>query len=281
MLENLALLQYSRGLSIVFPKGTPESVRTNFDGTRSKSQKRAVEMLERAMQLRSDLLGAETQEFLHLLRILAQVYIELGNAELHKNATSQQEKKVNAKQAQVHYRDALPVQERALHLAKKLFGDKSNETALEIERLAQLHLRLGDTHVVEMDHGSWKIDSKESWHWDMVSKMRQKVTKASSSTHDFASREAAMLRQTQDQILSEKKRIEDPPAITDYAEPKEEDPLLKKAKAETERRSKTRGELGDIKVSRALASKQRAPQTSLVRMDIQRWPKSAEHTKSS
>lgn len=50
--------------------------------------------------------------------------------------------------------------------------------------------------------------------------------------------------------------------------------------AEAERRVKTKGELG-IKVGRAVASKLRAPDTDLVRLDLQRWPKNFLHTKGS
>jgi len=53
------------------------------------------------------------------------------------------------------------------------------------------------------------------------------------------------------------------------------------AQAEAERRVKTRGTLGDIKIARAVASKLRAPDTDLVRMDLQRWPKNFLHTKAS
>lgn len=51
--------------------------------------------------------------------------------------------------------------------------------------------------------------------------------------------------------------------------------------AEAQRRVKTRGALGDIKVGRAVASKLRAPDTDLVRLDLQRWPKNFLHTKAS
>jgi hypothetical protein len=52
VLENLALLHHSRSLALVFPKGTPELVKASLDGARSKSQRKAVQLLEQVMQLR-------------------------------------------------------------------------------------------------------------------------------------------------------------------------------------------------------------------------------------
>jgi hypothetical protein len=88
VLENLALLHHSRSLALVFPKGTPESVKAAFDGARSKSQRKAVQLLEQVMQLRSDLTwcahnkqrkecpecrdtDCETEEILRLIRTLS------------------------------------------------------------------------------------------------------------------------------------------------------------------------------------------------------------------
>ena len=51
--------------------------------------------------------------------------------------------------------------------------------------------------------------------------------------------------------------------------------------AEAERRVKTRGVVGGVKVGRAMATKLRAPATELVRMDLQRWPKNMLHTSGS
>jgi len=227
VLENLALLHHSRSLALVFPKGTPESVKAAFEGARSKSERQAVRLLEEVMQLRSDLTwcshnkqrkdcpecrstDCETEEFLRLLRTLSQFHAENGK-----------------------YQDAMPVQEKALHLARKLHGDKSREAAMDMEILCQMHLRLGDAHVVKGDHGSWVIDSNESWHWNMVGKLGGKVNRAAASMHDFSKREAGMLRQDEEAMLHVQTRILNPPPITDYSEPKDEDPLLKKAQVST------------------------------------------------
>jgi hypothetical protein len=223
VLENLALLHHSRSLALVFPKGTPESVKAAFDGTRSKSERKAVQLLEQVMQLRSDLTwcahnkprkdcpeckdtNCETEEFLRLMRTLSQFHAENGK-----------------------YKDAFPVQEKALQLAKKLHGDKSREAAMDMEILCQMHLRLGDAHVVKGDHGSWVIDSNESWHWDMVGKICRKVNRAAGSVHDFSKQEAGMLHKDEENMILVQTRILNPPPITDYSEPKDEDPLLKKA----------------------------------------------------
>ena len=102
-----------------------------------------------------------------------------------------------------------------------------------MEILCQMHLRLGDAHVVKGDHGSWVIDSNESWHWNMVGKLGGKVNRAAASMHDFSKREAGMLRQDEEAMLHVQTRILNPPPITDYSEPKDEDPLLKKAQVST------------------------------------------------
>ena len=280
--ENLALLHYSRGLPVVWPKGTPESVKTAFDRTRAKSQTRAVEILEEVMQLRADLAGSETEEFLHLLRILALQHIEKGNAELRKPGTTKEEKRSLARRAMDNFRDALPVQQRARELSRKLFGDKSNEVARDMDLLSHLHLRLGEAQVIPGDYGSWTIDTSESWHWDIVAKIDEKVEVAARSTHDFTKREMEMLKENQATLLQERLRLHDPPTITDYsAEGKDQDALLKKARAGAERKIKTRGVLGDIKISKAKATKFRAPDTTVVRMDLQRWPNPALHTAQS
>ena len=65
-------------------------------------------------------------------------------------------------------------------------------------------------------------------------------------------------------MAQERIRIHDPPPITEYSEPTHEDPLLKKAKAEAVRKVKTRGALGEIKMSRAVATKLRAPATVIL-----------------
>lgn len=210
VLENLALLSHSRGLDIKFPKGTPESTRATFAATQAKNRLRAVKLLEQVMQLRSDvpaLGGSETDEFLRLLRILSTFHTENGN-----------------------YPDAIVVQEKALQLVKKLHGDKSIEAAKDMEMLGQQHLRMGKARVVEGDHGSWVIDSSESWHWDMVSRVREKVSKATASSKDLAEREVKMLQEHEKAMLKERTRIRNPPPITEYSEPKDEDPILAKAK---------------------------------------------------
>ena len=51
--------------------------------------------------------------------------------------------------------------------------------------------------------------------------------------------------------------------------------------AEVERKVKTHVVLGQIKMSRAVATKHRAPDTQLVRMDMQRWPTNVLHTSTS
>ena len=95
VLENLALLHHARALPLVFPKGTPESIKTAFEGTRAKSKRRAVELLEEVLNMRSTLagegMGCESDEFLRLLRVLSQFHSEHGN-----------------------FLDALAVQEKAL-----------------------------------------------------------------------------------------------------------------------------------------------------------------------
>ncbi len=210
VLENLALLSHSRGLDIKFPKGTPESTKATFAANQEKNRRQAVELLEQVMQLRSDLPslgGAETEEYLRLLRILSQFHAENKN-----------------------YPDAAVVQDRALHLVKKLYGDKSNEAAKDMDIMCQLHLRLGDAKVVDGDHGSWVIDTSESWHWDMVSRVKEKVSKATVSSKDFFSREAKMLQAHEDAMLKESTRIKNPPPITDYSDLRDEDPLLARAK---------------------------------------------------
>ena len=91
-----------------------------------------------------------------------------------------------------------------------------------------------------------------------------------------------MLKENQATLLQERLRLHDPPTITDYsAEGKDQDALLKKARAGAERKIKTRGVLGDIKISKAKATKFRAPDTTVVRMDLQRWPNPALHTTQS
>jgi len=51
--------------------------------------------------------------------------------------------------------------------------------------------------------------------------------------------------------------------------------------AEVERKVKTHVVLGQIKMSRAVATKYRAPDTQLVRMDMQRWPTNGLHFSTS
>lgn len=223
VLENLAMLHHSRSIALVFPKGTPESVKAAFDGARSRSERKAVRLLEQVMELRSDLTcclhnkqrkdclecrdtDCVSEEFLRLIRTLSQFHAENGK-----------------------YQDALAVQDKALHLAKKLHGDKSREAAMDMEILCEMHLRLGDAHVVKGDHGSWEIDCNESWHWDMVGKICSKVNRAADSMHDFCKQEAGMLHNHQERMLQVRTRTLNPPRITHYSEPKEEDPLMKKA----------------------------------------------------
>jgi len=221
VLENLALLHHARALPLVFPKGTPESIKTTFEGTRAKSKRRAVELLEEVLNMRSTLagegMGCVSHEFLRLLRILSQFHSEHGN-----------------------FLDALPVQEKALQVAKKVHGETSAEAGMDMEMLSHLHLRLGISPgpmasvdhplVVVCDKGSWIIDDSQTWHWDMVGKVRRKVQAACDLTHDFSRLQADLLQGNQQSMLKEKTRLLNPPPITDYSQVLEDDPMLKKAK---------------------------------------------------
>lgn len=222
VLENLSLLHHARGLGITFPKGTPESVKAQAEGQRQKSNRTAVALLEECMVLRARLMGAESDEYLRLVRILAEFHAE---TKVSRNDSLEPWEKLD-----LNYPDALPVQEQALQLSKKLHGDKSAQASADLEKLSQLHLRLGKAGVRKGSHGSWVIDPAESWHWDMVSQVARKVCKSSITTHDHTGREAKLLQSHAESILKERTRILNPPPITDYSDPKDEDPLLKKAK---------------------------------------------------
>jgi len=155
VLENLALLHHARALPLVFPKGTPESIKTAFEGTRAKSKRRAVELLEQVLNMRSTLagkgMGCVSHEFLRLLRILSQFHSEHGN-----------------------FFDALAVQEKALQVAQKVHGETSAEAGMDMEMLDHLHVQLGilpgpmacvdHPLVVVGDKGSWIIDDSQTWH---------------------------------------------------------------------------------------------------------------------